>query len=360
MPDDVLYPDMAVEVRYVKHGDLDVVAIYFVAHSGLVSKVKTIPGMRFSSSKKCWYCVQRQGLIDEIRKVLSGLVHLNIEEVSMISIPREFTEVLNMRRYSESTIRNYSSQFEKFLSYYAHIPPENITPEQVAQYMSHLVSQCKISSSTQNQAINAIKFYFENVLGRKVIHYALDRPARDQRLPVVLSETEVTLLLNSCDNLKHKAMLYLIYAAGLRRSELIALRIHSIDRERNLINIEGGKGKKDRITLLSKKALALLDEYCARYKPANYVFEGASGFQYSATSLQKIFMAALKKSGIQKAATLHTLRHSFATHLLESGTDIRYIQVLLGHSSSKTTEIYTHVTRKGFENIRSPLDNLDI
>ena len=155
-------------------------------------------------------------------------------------------------------------------------------------------------------------------------------------------------------------MLYIIYAAGLRRSEVINLLLSNIDRERKVILVEGGKGKKDRITLLSERLLRILDEYTASYKPSLWLFEGSKGRQYSESSLQKVFQQAWKKSGVRKEASLHTLRHSFATHLLEAGTDIRYIQALLGHNSSKTTEIYTHVTTKGFEKIRSPLDNLDI
>jgi integrase/recombinase XerD len=155
-------------------------------------------------------------------------------------------------------------------------------------------------------------------------------------------------------------MLWLIYAAGLRRSELINLRIGDIDSKRMVINIKGAKGKKDRITMLSDRILELLRRYFIEHRPKVWLFEGLPGEPYSVSSLQKIFMRALAQSGVRKDASLHTLRYSFATHLLESGTDLRYIQALLGHSSSKTTEIYTHVTRKGFENIKSPLDNLDL
>ena len=155
-------------------------------------------------------------------------------------------------------------------------------------------------------------------------------------------------------------MLYLIYSAGLRRSELINLMPVDIDGERNVITVRGGKGKKDRQTLLSKTVLIMLRDYLNKYNPEKWLFEGGRGKQYSESSLQKVFMSALSKSGVKKSATLHTLRHSFATHLLEHGTDLRYIQALLGHNSSRTTEIYTHVTRKGFDKIKSPLDNLDL
>lgn len=154
--------------------------------------------------------------------------------------------------------------------------------------------------------------------------------------------------------------MYTIYAAGLRRSEVLNLKLSDIDSERNCIVIRDAKGNKDRNTLLSKKLLLLLREYYKEYKPKEYLFEGVAGGKYSITSVRKIFGRALQSSGIRKNAHLHTLRHSFATHLLERGTDLRYIQALLGHSSSKTTEIYTHVTSKGFDQISSPLDELDI
>ncbi len=189
---------------------------------------------------------------------------------------------------------------------------------------------------------------------------AIQRPRKAKKLPVVLSENEVKLLLQQVKNIKHKSILFTIYSAGLRRSEVLHLKLIDIDSERNCIIVKGAKGNKDRNTLLSKKLLLLLREYYKVYKPKEYLFEGATGRRYSITSIRKIYGNALVKSGIKKKAHLHTLRHSFATHLLERGTDIRYIQALLGHSSSKTTEIYTHITTKGFDTIESPLDEMDI
>jgi site-specific recombinase XerD len=183
---------------------------------------------------------------------------------------------------------------------------------------------------------------------------------KEFKLPTVLGEEEVKSILTACENIKHKAMLFMIYAAGLRRSELINLRQVDVDRNRKLIVVIGAKGNKDRVTLLSNKLLSLLDVYYEQYKPVKWVFEGGPGVPYSASSLNKVFIRALKKSNVKKDVSLHALRHSFATHLLENGTDIRYIQALLGHNSSKTTEIYTHVTQKAFDKIRSPLDNLDM
>lgn len=161
-------------------------------------------------------------------------------------------------------------------------------------------------------------------------------------------------------NLKHRCALYLIYSAGLRRSEVLNLQPTDIDSSRNCIVVRDAKGNNDRITLLSQKALKLLRAYYQQYRPKQWLLEGATGGQYSATSLRKIFKRALDKSGIKKDVSLHNLRHSFATHLLERGTDLRYIQALLGHRSSKTTEIYTHITKKGFEGLKSPLDEMDV
>lgn len=226
--------------------------------------------------------------------------------------------------------------------------------------MRHLLDTKKARTSTQNQVINAIKFYYEKVRKGQRKVYALERPLKETKLPKVLSAEEVAAILKSATNLKHKTMLWLIYSAGLRRSELINLKIDDIDSKRMVINIKAAKGKKDRITMLSERILELLRKYFKEYRPRVWLFEGMPGEPYSASSLQKVFMAALRKSGVRKEASLHTLRHSFATHLLETGTDLRYIQSLLGHNSSKTTEIYTHVTTRAFNKIKSPLDDLDL
>jgi integrase/recombinase XerD len=222
------------------------------------------------------------------------------------------------------------------------------------------VNERNISGSYQNQSINAIKFYYERVIGGQRKIYTIDRPRKEKMLPEVLSEEEMVKILNATQNLKHKAILMTIYSAGLRISELINLRIKDIDSKRMQIRVEQAKGKKDRYTLLGTKTLEVLRKYVAEYKPKVWLFEGVKGEQYSTSSIQANLKIAVDKVGINKRITVHTLRHSFATHLLEAGTDIRYIQSLLGHSSGKTTEIYTHITTKGFDQIKSPLDKLEI
>jgi site-specific recombinase XerD len=177
---------------------------------------------------------------------------------------------------------------------------------------------------------------------------------------VVLSEEEVSRLFAATNNLKHKALLMLIYSAGLRISEALQMKISDIDSNRMQITIRQGKGKKDRTGLLSEQMLTILRSYYQLYEPRQYLFEGSSGGKYSTRSAQQVLRQACQRAGIHKKVTLHTLRHSFATHLLEAGTDLRYIQVLLGHSSSKTTEIYTHVSTKALKDIKSPLDRLKL
>jgi site-specific recombinase XerD len=205
-------------------------------------------------------------------------------------------------------------------------------------------------------SLSAIKFYYEKVLNIKLLD--LNRPRSAKLLPVVLSEDEIQLLFESIDNIKHKCILMTVYSGGLRLSEVVNLKIKDIDSHRKLIFIRGGKGNKDRYTLLSDFLLDWLRKYFILERPKNWLFEGHLGGQYSSQSIQQIMRDAVKNSGIRKHATVHTLRHSFATHLLENGVDLRYIQSLLGHNSIKTTQIYTHITTKGIKSITNPLDKI--
>jgi site-specific recombinase XerD len=237
--------------------------------------------------------------------------------------------------------------------------------KEVMEFSRFLVNERKVSSSHQNQAINAIKFYFEKVKGGERKFYHVDRPIREKILPEVLSEEEVSAILKVTENLKHRAILMTIYSAGLRIGELVKLKVKDIDSKRMQIRIEQGKGKKDRYSILSQRTLEILRQYVKQENPFEYLFEGQGStierpLPYSARSIQALLKQSLKKTGIKKKVTVHTLRHSFATHLLENGTDLRYIQALLGHESPKTTQIYTHITTKGFDQIKSPLDKLDI
>lgn len=277
------------------------------------------------------------------------------------TVPEQYILKLRELRYAESTIKTYCNNLEEFINYYNTIDIDAIDEPQIIAFLRYLVIDRKVSSSYQNTSINSIKFYYERVLGGTRKFYFIDRPHKEKTIPIVLSEAEIKNILSNVTNIKHKVILMTIYSAGLRISEAINLKVKDIDSKRMQIRVEQSKGKKDRYTLLSKKTLELLRLYFKEYKPKEWLFEGAKeGMPYSAKSIQSIFNEATKIAGIKKRATVHTLRHSFATHLLENGTDLRYIQSLLGHESSKTTEIYTHITTKGFDQIISPLDNLDL
>ena len=270
---------------------------------------------------------------------------------------REYKDLLIQKRYSNNTQRIYCNYFKDFSTHFKDEKLEKLSNDQINKYILNLIQLKNISISQQNQRINAIKFYYEKVLGKSKQYYEIHRPNKEHKLPKVLSKNEVKKILNSCGNIKHHSILLLIYSAGLRRSELIDLKVSDIDSERMVINITGAKGKKDRISLLSKNILQILRKYYKEYKPQKYLFEGANGGKYSPTSVAKILKKAAIKAGINKNVTPHMLRHSFATHLLEQGTDLRYIQELLGHSSSKTTEIYTHVSKKAIDKIKNPVDD---
>lgn len=270
--------------------------------------------------------------------------------------PEEFYQKLELRKYRINTAKAYISAFEKFINHYIDQPNlMALDQTNIKAYLQGLV-QKGLSDAYVNQAINAIKFYYEVVLNMPNVFYELERPIKTEKLPEVLSKEEIKDMIDSCHNIKHKCIISLLYSAGLRRSELLNLKIEHIDSKRMIINVKNGKGGKDRITLLSKTVLIDLRRYFIEYRPKLFLFESPRHKQYSATSVVAIVKNAAYRVGIVKRVTPHMLRHSFATHLLESGTDLRYIQSLLGHESSKTTEIYTHVAVHNFQTIKNPLD----
>lgn len=269
-------------------------------------------------------------------------------------------EKLMLHRYSLNTIKSYKSCFRKFLYYCSNRHPKQLSFKEIRQFLLHHIKINNLSTSMQNQLVNSIKFYYEHILGKERAIYDLERPKARKKLPYVLTENEVSCLLNSIDNLKHRCILYTIYSAGLRLSEVTNLRITDIMTSQECIFIRDAKGQKDRYTLLSNKLLHHLRLYYKEYRPTYWLFEGAHGGAYSNRSVQNILKKALKCSGIQKPVTVHTLRHSFATHLLERGVDLRYIQHLLGHNSSKTTEIYTHISIQKMVKLSSPLDFISL
>lgn len=269
--------------------------------------------------------------------------------------PESYLQKLELKRYANNTVRTYVPMFEMFINHYKDRELHSITESDIRAFLQKLI-QRNVSNSYLNQMINAIKFYYEVVMGMPNRFYEIERPRKEFKLPQVISKEDILAIIANTNNIKHKCIVELLYGSGLRRNELLNLKITDVDSKRMLIRVEGGKGNKDRYTLLSQTALYDLRIYYKQWKPATYLFEGQSSEKYSGQSVLKIVKMAANKSGIRRAITPHTLRHSFATHLLESGADLRQIQVLLGHSSSKTTEIYTHVATNTFKTIKNPLD----
>jgi len=271
----------------------------------------------------------------------------------------QFINFLNYRRYSPNTIKTYTDTLEVFFRFHQNKEPENLSVEDIIAFNTGYILRKNLSTSYQNQVINAIKLFYRNRFNRTMEVEYIQRPKREKRLPNVLSKAEIKAIIEAPTNLKHRAMLSLMYACGLRRSELLNLTLKDVLSDRNLLFIRQSKGKKDRVVPISDKIIDMLREYYKAYKPKSWLFEGQfEGDQYSGRSLQLVLKQACIKAKNHKPVSLHWLRHSYATHLLESGTDLRYIQELLGHNSSKTTEIYTHVTTKNLQQIRSPFDDL--
>ena len=265
---------------------------------------------------------------------------------------------LILKNYSRNTINTYLHMFARFLKYISPMPLHQVNISIIEKYHLQLITDEGKSISFQNQSINAIKFYAEKVLNHPRTHYKLSRPKKAMTLPKVLTQDEVNSILEAAGNVKHRAILSVIYSGGLRISECINLQLTDIDSSAMRIWVRNAKGKKDRITLLSPRILKLLRNYYLIYRPKKWLFEGPDHKQYSASSIRSIFKRAKRKARVGAPATVHTLRHSFATHLLENGTNLRYIQQLLGHNSSKTTEIYTHVSNSNLTAITSPFDLL--
>ena len=272
-----------------------------------------------------------------------------------------FEALLKSRRYSNSTIKTYTEAIKVFLKYFEDRDPAEISNKDFILFNSNFILKNGYSASYQNQVINAIKLFYLKVENRALSIEDIERPKRYNPLPKVIPKEMVEKMLTSIPNFKHKTALTLIYACGLRRSELINLRLKDLDSKRRTVTIVNGKGQKDRVLPVSEKLMKMIIKYYKLYRPSNYLIEGQfKGNSYSETSLEKIFHKYLGKICKNHNFTLHCLRHSYATHLLEAGVSLRYIQELLGHKSSKTTEIYTHVSMTGLQNIKNPADDFDL
>ena len=270
------------------------------------------------------------------------------------------TWYLDENRYSPRTRESYLAMLEFFFRYFSPGEPDDITEDEISKFLHDFIIKLGYSPTYQNQMVSAIKIYYTIAGKGKIDPDFLERPRRRRSLPKVFSKEEVSAILNSSGNLKHKLVLWIIYSCGLRRSEVTNIRLTDLDRERNILHIREGKGMVDRFVPVPDKVWVKVEEYTRAYKPRNYLFEGQSGGKYSSESVYHVFKEALVKAGIKKDVGVHSLRHSYATHLHENGLDIRYIQELLGHKSTRTTEIYTHVSRRNLIAVRSPIDDLDV
>ena len=365
-----------------QHRGMEVVSLVFDKDAQLIERMKTLSGVAWSQSKKFWYIEAANFRLNRVFEAFRGLAWLDYSALrnakrrdtapsDALKAPlpeltagsavhlQNFERWLRHKRYSASTIKTYTGALQSFLRWLGDKPPEAVVGDDVVDYVNRHILPNRLSFSFQNQVINALKLFYGQVLHSRLNVGTLERPRREHKLPNVLSKEEIKAILETPTNIKHRTMLSLIYACGLRRSELLNLKIGDVDSKRHMLIIRNSKGYKDRQVPISDKTIEMLRTYYKAYKPQKWLFEGDQiNEQYSATSLQKVFKTALHKAGIKKNATLHWIRHSYATHLLESGTDLRYIQELLGHKSSKTTEIYTHVSQKSLQKIKSPFDDL--
>lgn len=344
------------EAKIISHRKEKRIAVSFEKNEELIKRIKLVVDSRWSQTLRVWHIPNT--LENQIRFKINLENNKTISEESHKELEK-FKQWLNSKRYSQNTIKTYTEALKSFLQFFKTKSAYDITNDDVIMYNNEYILKNNLSTSYQNQIVNAIKLYFKTIKNVQIEVDKIHRPKREKMLPNVLSKEEIKSILNAHRNIKHKTMLSLIYSCGLRRSELINLKSANIDSKRNIVFIKQSKGRKDRIVPLSSKILDMLREYYTLYKPKTWLFEGQNiGEQYSDKSLQSVLKQAVTKANIDKPVSLHWLRHSYATHLLESGTDLRYIQELLGHSSSKTTEIYTHVSTKNIQQIKSPFDDL--
>jgi site-specific recombinase XerD len=325
--------------------------------------VKGLSGAKWSNTNKCWYVLDNAfyrkkfdlPLPEQIpqTKAWHQLCENNQEAL------RKLVETLELKAYSTSTIKTYRNEFAQLLYLLKDYDVNDLDSEKLKSYFWYCIKFLKLSESTLHSRINAVKFYFEQVLNRPKIFWEIPRPKKHQNLPKALSAKDIQKIFEVTTNLKHNTILKLVYGMGLRVSEIVGLKITDIDSQNMRVLIQRAKGKKDRYVNLPQSILEQLRAYWLSYKPKIYLFEGQYGEQYSIRSVQQIFKNALKKANIKKEVGIHSLRHSFATHLLEQGTDIRFIQELLGHKDIKTTLLYTKVSNQAIQKIKSPLDTLD-
>lgn len=342
--------------KLITHRGEQRIAVQFDRRPELITRFKQLEGARWSSTLKTWHLpdTKEYRKLFKITQLDSRELRQEIEHQLKI-----FEDWLKSKRYSSSTIRTYMGVVSVFFGFYNDKNMGQITNEDVIRFNNEYIIKRNLSSTYQNQFVNALKLFYQIVHNEYLEIDLIHRPKSERKLPHVLSKKEVKAILNSMINMKHRTMLSLIYACGLRRGELLNLKPNNILSDRHLLHIIQSKGRKDRIVPISDKTIEMLRIYYMAFRPKVWLFEGqVPGTQYSSRSIQLVMKQAVHRAKIQKPATLHWLRHSYATHLLDNGTDIRYIQELLGHNSSRTTEIYTHVSTRDIQKIKSPFDDL--
>ena len=345
-----------------EHYKKDVVFVFFPYNKALQKDLREkFPTAKWSMSKKCWYLPDVNAVRNEIgmkpKTEVGKAVICEIHPTNQPALQR-MHETLLLKAYSPNTIRTYCNEFSQLLYLLKDTHVDTLTPERLRAYILYCVKNLKLSENLIHSRLNAIKFYFEQVLHREKMFIEIPRPQKKEILPKVMSKSDISRIFNKVDNIKHSVMLKLCYGMGLRVSEIVNLKITNVDSNRMLVHIEMGKGKRDRYVTLPSSILDDLRNYYRAYRPKTYLFEGQNGGQYSIRSVQAVFKNAMQKAKINKSVGIHGLRHSYATHLMECGTDMYFIQKLLGHRDIKTTLIYAQVSNRQLVSIKSPLDDL--
>lgn len=390
----ILNPMRTIKAERVVHNKLKRIALRYEYDRELISLTRQLPDARWSNRMRCWHISDSPDVISLLLDAFRGKAYIDYSEILKVpytgseasesnqeisaGAPVEsndhdlaplsekgkseiarFRRWMEANRYPESTVRTYTSMMVRFLRFVSPREAGDCTSDDLIRIADEYIIPRGLSYSFQNQMISVVKKFYQHNYKSVMDPGRIERPRTRHRLPNVLSKDEVRMILSALTNEKHRVMLSLIYACDLRRSELLHLMPADIEKGRKLLSIKQSKGFKDRIIPVSDKTIEMVETYINHYRPQKYLFEGQwPGKMYSASSLEKVLKSACEKAGLGREISLHWLRHSYATHLLEVGTDLRYIQELLGHKSSRTTEIYTHVTSSTLQKIRSPFDDL--
>jgi len=384
-------PTQKIRLYPFRHRQQDVVVASFEYDASLTSTIKQLPGARWSRTLKSWYFPKDRFDLHRFFEAFKEVAYIdysalkqesrmnpgpapgpvkagyNLKTIKAQLSPdvkaqvQSFKKWMEQKRYAENSIKTYIHQLEIFFGYYASKSPESISNDDITRFNTEFILKNGLSPTFQNQTVSALKLFYGKNYKRLLNIEEIERPLKAKPLPKVFSKPDLEKFFHAITNPKHQMAMMLIYSCGLRRSELINLRLEHLNSKRKQLSIINSKGKKDRVIPLSDRTLEKIKSYYYAYRPKQYLIEGQfPGKPLTASSLQKVFEKALTKARINKPYTIHCLRHSIATHLLENGTDLRYIQELLGHKSSTTTEIYTHVSTRSLQNIKNPFDDLEL